>query len=152
MKEVHPLEEDFRAIIESDNIQYREALNQMKIDPSEPDPVNAAFRLYNADLTAEKFVHELAVEDNFINQILQNKQVSDIVGVVFSRDDVFIRRYQFQKLLGLLRSFSIIKFLEPKVGDYAVDSSCMIDPSLSMSSCLIKDPLPSLGDINLGLK
>jgi len=152
VKEVHPFEEDFRAIIESDNIHYRKALKQMGIDPSEPDPVNAAFRLYNADLTTKKAVNELAVEDNFISQILQNKQVIDIFGVVFSRDDVFIRRDQFQNLLGLLRSISIIKYLKPNVGDYAVHSSCMIDPSLSMSSCLIKDPIPSLGNINLGLK
>jgi len=134
-------ESELQNLIADDNKIYFDALKQMEIDYSKPDPVNEAYRIYNRNLTLGKVVAELDVEteSDFINTILESSAVRFIWANI-NEVGAFLSREEFSLGLATLSRFELLRPFEvPSGGDYIITPKCMSENQVLMNTCFITD-------------
>jgi serine/threonine-protein kinase len=128
----------FTRSIDRDNDIYREALEDLQIDETKPEPINLVYRIYNRSLDRTQAAAELGIPPAKVDELLAREPFKT-AWISLTSDDS-ISREAFNLLYGqaLQESKPTVTGREPAVGDYLVTPTCMVASQVSMESCLVR--------------
>lgn len=149
--EIFPNGETLKNIVDRDNATYFNSLNNLGIDPQDPDPINISFQSYNKKMFRFDVQQELGISEQTLNVLLNSEPFRSQWVSIYTNSGS-ITRQEFNNLYGLAIQNFIpgMDWTPPTLGDHLVTPACIFVDPLLMDSCTV-NLNPEIPEIEDGL-